>query len=284
MQQKRFTVVGELAWQLALNDVVMDNLLTGQASASTWQSGVVGAVFEVAQILAQVRQQVAIVSAVGADAYGQLIINQLDLSGIDSEAVLIDDGRSTNLRCLVNSGKKDSLAIVCATAKLPTVSLSDEMTIGDWLYIISQGDNLNQVNEWLHQAFLQQSKVILQLEAVTERDTRRAGYLLEDVDTLIVPAEVAQALTTKADLDQAATILLNDVQTVVITAKKRLVVAQTGRLVGLEATDVEAKAHSLAAWVVAGLVRVKQPDLARVVAMAWRAVSDKNPSLREKSL
>ena len=37
MQKKHFTVVGKLGWQLALDNVVLDNLLTGQASAESWR-------------------------------------------------------------------------------------------------------------------------------------------------------------------------------------------------------------------------------------------------------
>ena len=284
MQKKHFTVVGELGWQLALDNVVLDNLLTGQASAESWQAGATGTAFEAGQILSQARQQVTAVGAVGADYYGQLVINQLDLAGIDSSAVLCDEQGSTTLKCLINQGKKDSLSINYRSLA-PVIAGGSDIKIGDWLYLISSGNDLNQINDWLHQAVLQQAQTILQFTEVAERELKRANYLLEDIDTLIVSAELAKKITTKSSLDQATTMLLNDVKTVIIVAKTRLILASAGRLINLETTEINpSDITKIGAWVVAGLVRAKQPDLARVLATTWQAISDKKYNLRETSL
>ena len=284
MQKKHFTVVGKLGWQLALDNVVLDNLLTGQASAESWRAEATGTAFEAGQILSQARQQVTAVGAVGADYYGQLVINQLDLAGIDSSAVLCDAQGSTALKCLINQGKKDSLSINYQSSA-PIIAGGSDIKIGDWLYLISSGNDLNQINDWLHQAVLQQAQTILQFTEVAERELKRANYLLEDVDTLIISAELAKKITTKSSLDQATTTLLNDVKTVVIVAKTRLILASAGRLISLETTEINpSDITRIGAWVVAGLVRVKQSDLARVLATAWQAISDKKYNLRETSL
>lgn len=284
MQKKHFTVVGGLGWQLALDNVVLDNLLTGQASAESWQARATGTAFEAGQILYQARQQVTAVGAVGADYYGQLVVNQLDLAGIDSSAVLCDEQGSTTLKCLINQGKKDSLSINYRSLA-PVIAGGSDIKIGDWLYLISSGNDLNQINDWLHQAVLQQAQTILQFTEVAERELKRANYLLEDVDTLIVSAELAKKITTKSSLDQATTVLLNDVKTVVIVAKTRLILASAGRLISLETTEINpSDITRIGAWVVAGLVRAKQPDLARVLATAWQAISDEKYNLRETSL
>ena len=108
---------------------------------------------------------------------------------------------------------------------------------------------------------------------------------MEDVDTLIISAELAKKITTKSSLDQATTTLLNDVKTVIIVAKTRLILASAGRLINLETTEINpGDITKIGAWVVAGLVRAKQPDLARVLATAWQAISDKKYNLRETSL
>ena len=234
--------------------------------------------------MSQARQQVTAVGAVGADYYGQLVINQLDLAGIDSSAVLCDEQGSTALKCLINQGKKDSLSINYQSSA-PIIAGGSDIKIGDWLYLISSGNDLNQINDWLHQAVLQQAQTILQFTEVAERELKRANYLLEDVDTLIISAELAKKITTKSSLDQATTTLLNDVKTVVIVAKTRLILASAGRLISLETTEINpSDITRIGAWVVAGLVRVKQSDLARVLATAWQAISDKKYNLRETSL
>lgn len=284
MQKKHFTVVGKLGWQLALDNVVLDNLLTGQASAESLQAGATGTAFEAGQILSQARQQVTAIGAVGADHYGQLVVNQLDLAGIDSSAVLCDEQGSTTLKCLINQGKKDSLSINYQSSA-PIIAGSSDVKIGDWLYLISSGNDLNQINDWLHQAVLQQAQTVLQFTEVAERELKRANYLLEDVDTLIISADSAKKITTKSSLDQATTALLNDVKTVIIVAKTRLILASAGRLISLETTEInQSDITKIGAWVVAGLVRAKQPDLARVLATAWQAISDKKYNLRETSL
>lgn len=285
MAQARFLVAGELAWYLALDTVVLDNLLTGQASAGSWQSGATGSAFIVAQALAQARHQLAIVATVGDDLYGKILINQLDMAGIDSGLVAMQEGEATSLRCDINHGKKDSLAIAYVSGSQPKIDLDNMAEAPDWLYLAENCGDLYQISEFLHQAFLHQARTVLQVSQLAERDVKRFGYLLEDVDILVINADVAQKITAKQDLEQAVRILLNDVKTAVIIAKKRLFLTTGQQLVVLETADIAPTDFTaLGAHIVAYLTRVKQPDLARVLATAWQAVSDKKYNLREKSL
>lgn len=285
MAQAHFLVVGDLAWRLALDAVVLDNLLTGQASAGAWRSGAAGSAFVVAEALSRARHQLSVAATVGDDLYGKMLLNQLDMAGIDSGLVEMREGVSTNLVCDINQGKKDSLAISYTNHFKIKTNLNNLATTPDWLYLAENCGDLYQISEFLHQAFLYQAGTVLQISQVADKDLKRFGYLLEDVNTLIVTSDLVQKVTSRQDLDVAAQSLLNDVQTVIIIAKKRLLLATNGRLVSLETSEINpADFTTLGALAVAYLTRVKQPDMARVLASAWQDVSDKKYSLREKSL
>lgn len=285
MAQARFLVVGELAWQLALDAVVLDSLLTGQASAGNCRSGAAGSAFVVAQSLLRARHQLAMASSVGDDFYGKILINQLDMAGIDSGLIEAVENQATKLICNINQGKKDSLTIAYDNNLKIAANLDSVTDSLDWLYLAENCGDLYQMSEFLHQAFLRQVRTVLQISQVADKDLKRFGYLLEDVDTLIITSDLAQKITTRQDLDLAAQSLLNDVQTVIIIAKKRLLLATNGCLVSLETSEINpADFTTLGALAVAYLTRVKQPDMARVLASAWQDISDKKYSLREKSL
>lgn len=285
MAQARFLVVGELAWRLSLESVVLDNLLTGQASAGNYRSRADGSAFVVAQALSQARHHLAIAAAVGDDIYGKKLINDLDMVGIDSELIEIKEDESTKLICDINQGKKDSLSIAYDNNLKSTVNLDRAISASDWVYLTEGCQDLYQISELLHQTFLHQARAVLQISQLKSKDLKRFGYLLEDVDTLIITSSLAQKLTTKQDLDLAAQVLLKDVNTVIIISKKRLLLAVGDRLVSLESSEINAADYTkLGALIVSYLTRVKQPDLVRVLASAWQLVSDKKYNIREKSL
>ncbi len=286
MLKQRFLVLGELGWRLALENVVMDDLSKGQALADAWWATPAGSTYEVANVLQRNGHLATIYGLLGDDVYGKLVINQLNLQNIDSSLIKITDALATTIFCDINQGKKDSLAISARSKKHLEFDLASIEIKPDWFYLTDGVGDLNQVSECLHQACLYQARTIWQVTELDERELRRFAYLLEDVDVLLTNDKTAKLATSKRDLESCARALLNDLEYVIIVAKKKMLVATENKMVTLESSNnLNLNLTELGAAIVAGLARVsKSADLARVLLAAWQTMSSEKVQLREKSL
>lgn len=280
MKQLHFLVAGNLSWRLDLKNVTMDDYLSGQASAKESVSGVVGSALAVSQVIKQMRARASVMASVGDDLYGRMIVNHFDQIGIDSELIALEKGRATAVECSVNAGKKDSLTIKTAPKYIRRYDFEKTEDV-DWFYLADGCGDLTQLNEFLHQAFLAGAKTILQVSELAASDVRRFGYLLEDVNLLIVSDGVAKKITDQVRGDLAAQALVREVDVVLVIGKKQVVVCDQNHLVTAEIA-VSDKAEFGASFTV-GYARKK--SLAEALAIGCAMIApDSAVKISERSL
>lgn len=104
---------------LAIGDANVDIVLTGLASIPKAEQDTRAQNFEIliggqtstfARALVRLGVQVAIISKVGADAYGQMVISQLDQDGVDTSGVIRDPDLQTGVTVVLSTGSQRAFA------------------------------------------------------------------------------------------------------------------------------------------------------------------------------
>jgi sugar/nucleoside kinase (ribokinase family) len=133
---KRFLVIGSVAWD---EIVELDApLRAGSHNGGHWRGGRIGGgAANTAMALARAGSDVQVISAVGEDAAGRALIDELTALGVDT--TLIDRRAPETTRSLVMLDARGERTVVnLARAPLPLPSrFADREAAADWLYVRS---------------------------------------------------------------------------------------------------------------------------------------------------
>lgn len=141
---KRFLLIGSIAW-----DEIVDldaPLRVGSHNGGHWRGGRIGGgAANTAMALARVGAHVQVASAVGRDAAGRQLIDELTAVGVDT--TLIDRAAPETTRSLVMldaGGERTVVNLARAPVPLPPAFASCEAA-ADWVYVRSADPALTRV-------------------------------------------------------------------------------------------------------------------------------------------